>query len=173
MQPSSASSANSSGRAVISSAVDLALAQDEPLLAGPGADQMEWATARAAVERAAGGLAVDRHHLPDPGGEGCDEAPEAGLERCGVEQAEQARERVVARDAARQGQEPTQERLLRSPELRHVDARLGTGQYRSQRDQQQLKQIVALRIARARIGQIRKARPKPLHPAPPEPFGAG
>ena len=153
-------------------AVDLALAEDEPLLAAPGADHMEWATTSAPVERPPGGLAVDRHHLPDPRGERRDEAAEAGLERCGVEQAEQARERVVAGDATRQGEEPTQERLLRSPEFRHVDARLGTGQYRSQRDQHQLKQIVALRIARARIGQIRKARPKPLHPAPPEPFGA-
>ena len=38
-------------------------------------------------------------------------------------------------------------------------------QRRAQRDQQDLQQIVALRVARARIGQIRKARPKPLHTA--------
>ena len=70
-------------------------------------------------------------------------------------------------DAARQGEKPAQERLLRPAKFRHVDAGLRTGQGRGERDQQDLQEIVALCVASARIGQIRKARPKPLHPVPP------
>ena len=159
------------GRDLVAVSVDPALAQDQPLLAGPGADQMQWSSPCAAVERAAGGLAVDRHHLLDPGGEGCHEPPEASLKRLGVEQAEQAGEGVVTGDAARQAHEATEQRRLGLAEQGHVDARLRARQRRAQRDQQDLQQIVALRVARARIGQIRKARPKPLHTAPPKPFG--
>ena len=43
-----------------------------------------------ALERAPRGLAVDRHHLVDPRGEGRDEAAEASLEPGRIEQPEQA-----------------------------------------------------------------------------------
>ena len=91
------------------------------MLAGPGADQMQWSSPCAAVERAAGGLAVDRHHLLDPGGEGGHEPPEASLKRLGVEQAEQAGEGVVTGDAARQAHEATEQRRLGLAEQGHVD----------------------------------------------------
>ena len=132
---------------------------------------MQRIAPRAAVERAARGLAIDGHHLPDPGRERGHEPAETGLEPDRIEQTEQAREGVVTWDPARQGEKPTQERLLRPTKFRHVDAGLRAGQSRRERNQQDLQEIVALGVAAARVGQIRKARPKPLHPAPPKLFG--
>ncbi len=115
-------------RDLVGAAVDLALAQDHTLLACPGADHVQRPRSGPTIERAPGGLAVDCHHLAGLGGERGHEPAEANLEGLGVEQTEQARERVVAGNTARQRQEPTQERLLRPSERRHVDAGLGTGQ---------------------------------------------
>ena len=129
---------------------------------------MQRIAPRAPVERAAGGLAVDGAHLIDAHGECCDEAAETGLEPGRIEQPEQTRERVVAGNAARQGEEAAQERLLRPAERRHVDTALRTGQHRGQSDQQTLQQIMPLRIARPWIGKPRKTGTKPLHPRPPE-----
>lgn len=112
------------GRDLVAVAVDPALAQDQALLAGPGADQMQRAGPCTTVERAADGLAVDRHHLVDPGGKGCHEPPEASLKRFGVQQAEQAGEGIVTRDAARQAHEATEQRRLGLAEQGHVDAGL-------------------------------------------------
>jgi hypothetical protein len=80
-----------------------------------------------------------------------------------IEQPEQARESIVAGNPARQPQKPAQKRLLGLAEQGHVDAGLGPAQGRAQRDQQDLQQIMPLRIARPRIVETRKARPKPLH----------
>src|SRR5215212_7350245 len=44
-------------------AIDLALAEHQSLITGPGADQMRRAVIVAAAARAPDGLAVDRHHL--------------------------------------------------------------------------------------------------------------
>ena len=78
----------------------------------------------------------------------------------------------MAGDPARQAHEATKKRRPGLSEQGHVDASLRATQRSAQGDQQNLKQIVALRIAGPRIDQIRKARPKPLHPALPKPFGA-
>jgi len=124
------------------------------------------------VEAAARRLAVDGDHLaaPDPHGpdllgEGGDEAPEARLEGVGVEQAKHPREGVVAGNSAGKPQKPAQKRLLGAPKHRHVDAGLAATQGRRQGDQHNLQQIVSLGIAGARVDQIPKARPKPLHAA--------
>ena len=71
----------------------------------------------------------------------------------------------MAGNAALQTQQAAQQRLLGAPEQGHVDAAFGAAQGRRQRNQQDLQQVVALGIARARIGQITKTRPKPLHAA--------
>ena len=120
-----------------------------------------------AVEAAPGRLAVDGDDLTGPSllGESRDEAAETGLEGVGIEQPEDPREGVVARDAAFQVQKAAQQRLLGAPEQGHVDAAFGAAQRRRQRDQQDLHQIVALGIARARVDQILETRPKPLHAA--------
>ncbi len=143
------------------------LAQHQALPDRPGAHQVQRPAAALAVEAAPGRLAVDGDDRTGPGllGKRRDEAAEAGLERVGIEQAEDPREGVVTRDAAFQAQQATQQWLLGAPEQRHVDAAFGAAQHRRQRDQQDLQQIVALGITRARVDQILKARPKPLHAA--------
>ena len=131
-----------------------------------------------AIEAAPGALAVDRDHpaaaglggphllgAPDLLSEGGDEAAKAGLEGVRVQQPEQAREGVVTGNTALEAQKAAQKRLLGAPEQGHVDTGFRTTQGRRKRDQQHLQQIVALGIARARVDQILKARPKPLHAA--------
>ena len=154
-------------RDLVGAAVDLALAQDHTLLACPGADHVQRPRSGPTIERAPGGLAVDCHHLAGLGGERGHEPAEANLEGLGVEQTEQARERVVAGNTARQRQEPTQERLLRPSERRHADAGLGTGQGRGQGDQQDLQEIVALR------GSARSAKHARNRSIPPLPSRSG
>ena len=155
------------GLDLVAVAGDLLLAQHQPLLDRPGAHQVQRPAAALAVEAAPGGLAVDRDHLAGPGllGERRDEAAEAGLEGIGIEQPEEPREGVVARDAALQAQKTPQKRLLGAPEQGHVDAAFSAAQGGRQRDQQDLQQIVALGIAAARVRQIPETGPKPLHAA--------
>jgi hypothetical protein len=153
------------GLDLVGLAVDLALAEDQARLAGEGADQMHGCPALAAVEGAAGRLAVEGDHPLDALGERCGIAGEAGLEGRGIEQAEDAREGVVARDAARQAQEAPQQRLPGTPEERHVDAGLGAAQGGEQRDHHDPVELVPLRVAGARIPEFRETGPKPLHAA--------
>src|ERR671916_584375 len=94
-------------------AIDLALAEHQSLITGPGADQMERAVIVAAAARAPHGLAVDRHHVAlDLARQGPRPPREAGLERVRVDQHEDPPERVVRGDAVRQGQEGLQPGLL-------------------------------------------------------------
>jgi hypothetical protein len=127
-------------RDLVRLARDPQLAQHQALLARPGADQVQRRPAALAVEGAARGLAVDRHHALHPLRQGRQIAGEAALESRRIEQPEDPREGVVARDAARQAQEPAQQRLRAAPEQRHVDAGLGAAQGREQRDHHHLVQ---------------------------------
>jgi hypothetical protein len=127
------------------------------------ADQVQGRPAVLAVERAPRGLAVDGDHALDLGGECAEVAREAGLERGGIEQPEDPRKGIVARHAARQAQEAAQQRLLAAAEQSHVDAAFGAAQRRHQRDHHDLIELMALRIAAARIGKLGETRPKTIH----------
>ena len=158
------------GRDLVAVAVDLVLAQHQTLLDRPSVDHVQRLAAILVLEAAPGRLPVDGDHPAAAGlrgvpGEGGDETAEAGLERVRIEQAKDPREGSVARNPALQAQKTAQERLLGASEHGHVDAGLGARQGRRQRDQQDLQQIVALGIARARVGQIAKTGPKSLHAA--------
>jgi len=110
---------------LVGTVVDPPLTEHQALLAGPGADQVQGRPAVLAVERAPRGLAVDRDHALDPISQRAQIAREAGFERAGIEAAEDPREGVVARHAARQPQEAAQQRLLAASEQGHVDAARG------------------------------------------------
>jgi hypothetical protein len=155
------------GLDLVAGAGDLLLAQHQPLFDRPGAHQVQRPAPALAVEAAPGGLAVDRNHpaVAGLGGEGGNEAAEAGLEGDRVEQPEDPREGVVARNAAFQAQKTPQQRLLGAPEQGHVNATCGAAQGGRQRDQHDLQQIVPLGIAGARVRQIPKTGPKSLHAA--------
>jgi len=112
-------------RDLVRSVGDPQLAEHQALLARPGADQVQRRPAGLAVERAARGLAIDRHHPLHPLKEGRQIAGEATLEGHRIEQSEDPREGVVARDPARELEEPAQQRLLAPPEQRHACPRAG------------------------------------------------
>jgi preprotein translocase subunit SecD len=160
------------GRDLVGLAVDAQLAEHQALLAGPGADQMHGGLALLAVEGAARALAVDRHHALDARGERHQIAGEASLEGRGIEQAKDAREGVMARDATRQAQKAPQQRLLRAAEDRHVDAALAAGQAREQRDHDDVVELVAPRVAGPRIVELGEKGAKLVHAVPPSRSGA-
>jgi hypothetical protein len=92
-------------------AIDLALAERQPLLAG--ADQVQWPLRPAAVEGPAQGFAVNGHDLPVEGlGKGLGPGAEAGLEGVWIDQHEDAPEGVVRGNAVGQRQK-SQPSLLR------------------------------------------------------------
>jgi hypothetical protein len=147
-------------------AVDLALPERQPRGAGEGTDQGQRTLALPPVEGPPHGLAVDRDHAPfirasDPPGERCDVAREARLEGRGIEQPKHPRERVVARNTARQPQKPPQQRLLRPAEQRHVDTGLGAAHHRQERQHHDLIQLVPLRVAPARVHEPRNTPENP------------
>src|SRR5215212_8058814 len=124
-----------------------------------------------AVERAPQRLAIDGDNALAAFGELAHEGEKAGMELRRVEQAKHPREGVMAGNAVLQPQELAQERLLGASKHGHVGAVLASAQDRAQRNQQDLVQVVTLGIARARILQIRKNRPKSLQSTvlPPQP----
>jgi hypothetical protein len=92
-------------------AIDLPLAERQPLLAGT--DQVQRPLCSAAVEGAAQGLAIDRHDFPVEGlGKRLGPGAEAGLEGVRVDQHEDAPEGVVRGNAVGQRQK-SQPSLLR------------------------------------------------------------
>ena len=117
---------------------------------------MQRRAARRPVEGAAQRLAVDGEH-PVAGGaeiveEGLEGAPEGGR----IEQAEHPAEGVVARQAILQAQEFPQQRLAVLGELGEVDAALRAADRGDQRDRQDVEQLVPLRIAAPRVGDLSK-----------------
>jgi len=125
--------------------------------AGPeGGDDVQGRAARGAVEGAAQRLAVDGEDPVARRPEVVEEGLEAAREGGGVEQAEDAAEGVVARQAVLQAQEFPQERLPILRELREVHAALRPADRRHQRDRQDIEQLVALRIPPPRVGDLSK-----------------
>ena len=107
------------GRDLIALAINLALAQQEPHVGGPGADQMQRPGC-IALAAAAHALAVDGHralhlacHLGQP-------LPAGQLQLLGIEQAKHAREGVVRGNAAGQGYEAGEPVLVLLAELSHL-----------------------------------------------------
>ena len=150
-----------------------ALGQHQALVRRPGRDQVQRRRPGARLAGAGEGLAVDRHdRAGEPRaarqalGEGGREAAERHLERHRVEKAEDAAERVVARDPVRQGQKLPQKGLLGAAEQRHVAAGLGPAQGRREGDDQDLRQIVTC-VAGPRVRHARKRLPQALHGRPP------
>jgi hypothetical protein len=98
-----------------------------------------------AVERAAHRLAVDRdlarRARPGPEHRPCP-AQEAALEGAGVDQREDAPERVVRGDAVRQGEEVPEPSLLAAAVERDVLERLGLAQHGADRDHEDVEQPV-------------------------------
>ena len=122
-------------------AIDLTLAERQALLAGPGADQVQWPLGPAAVEGAAQGLAVDRHDLPVEGlGKGLGPGAEAGLEGVRIDQHEDAPEGVVRGNAVGQGQKGSQPAQLVATVERDVVPALRARDHRTHRDDQDVDQ---------------------------------
>src|SRR3954452_2201851 len=124
-------------------AVDRHLTEQQALLSRPGMDHMQRRLARDTIERAPQRLAVHRHHAPQALSETLHEAGEAGLERLWVEQAEHPAEGIMAGRAMAQAQKLAQVRRFDLPEQRHVRAILAARQQSTERDHQQLMQVVA------------------------------
>src|SRR4051812_41257936 len=138
-------------------AIDLTLAEGQALLAGPGADQMQWPLRPAAVEGAAQGLAVNGHDLPVEGlGKGLSPGAEAGLEGIRVDQHEDAPEGVVRGNAVSQAQERPQPAQLVTAIERDVVPALGTGDHSAHRDHQDIDQPMINLAGTPRILKRRK-----------------
>ena len=75
--------------------IDRDLAEDQPLLAAPGADHVQRRAGRGAVERAPQGLAIDRDHPLMSLGETPHEGLETLAELLRVQEPKDAAERVV------------------------------------------------------------------------------
>src|SRR5512134_1680101 len=107
-----------------------------------------------AAARAPGGLAIDRHHRAlDLTGQGPRPSREADLERVRIEQHEDPSERVVRGNAVRQGQEGLQPSLFVAPVELDVLPALRAGDHRTDRDHQDVDQLM---IAPARLARILK-----------------
>ena len=115
-----------------------------------------------AVEGAPQRLAIYGDNTLDRLGEFAHEDKKAGVELHGIDKAEDAAERVVARNAVPQCQELAEERLFRPAKQSHVRAIFSPAQDRAKRDHQQFEEIVT-GVVVARILQIRKARKKYVH----------
>lgn len=130
----------------------MALAEDEPAIARPGADQVQRLLGPAAVEGPTHGLAVDCHHLTV---DGCSirvrPGREAGLEGVRVDQHKDAPEGVVGRDAVGQGEKGLQPRQLVAAVQRNLVPALGTGDHRAHGDDQDVEQVMLDLACTARI----------------------
>lgn len=154
---------------LVAALVHSVLAQDQSRLAGPGADEMQRRGSASLIERPPDGLAVqgnDASGLRGGLGELGHEALEGGMERRRVQQAEQARERVMARDAVLQAQHLAEQPLFGEAELGHVHAALRPADAGRDRDEQHLNEVVAS-IADARVFHRAEANTKPAHPCAP------
>jgi hypothetical protein len=109
---------------------------------------------RRPVEEALQRLAVDGEHPLAARGQVVEKRPEGLPEGGRVEQADDAADRVVARQTVLQAQEFLQERLAILGELSEVDATLGATDRGDERDRQIVEQRVPLRIPPPRVGDL-------------------
>ena len=140
------------------------LTDHHPCVGGKRGHHMQGRPLGRPVERAPQRLAVERDDARAGLAEGIEEAREAAGEGRRIEQPEQPRERVVARQAAGQGQELPKQPLPVTPEIREIDAAFRPTNRRRQGNRQQIQQVMPLRVARPRVRKRRKARPDRQHP---------
>src|SRR5512147_120299 len=122
-----------------------ALRQHQPSLGGEGTDQVQRRAAMLTIERTPHGLSVDRNlwrhgciRLEDR----AHPAQEATLEALRVDQHQHPAERIVRGNAIRQVQKPPQPALLASTIEGDVLESLGFGDDRTDRDHQDVNQLV-------------------------------
>jgi hypothetical protein len=160
------------------------LAEHQPGLGCPGADQVERPLASPTIVRPPQRLPVDGHdllaqaarlcahgRLPD---DGTDPVQEAAPQLVRVEQAEHPPERVVRGDPVRQRQECPQPGLLRLAVRRHRHPVVGPTDHRAQCDRQDVEQPMLTPPLGARVRDRREvltdARPgQRLHPTTSSP----
>lgn len=132
------------------------LPQDKALAAGPGRDQMQRPAASGAVVAAPRRLPVNRHDLGLVFARLLNPGCERLLEQGRVQRRDHVAERVMARNASRIGQKPSQEADLAPPPARHLHEILGARHSRAQHQKQHLGQRVNHLPAPTRILQRRK-----------------
>jgi hypothetical protein len=115
---------------------------------------MQRRAPRRPVERAAQRLSIDGEHALADGADVIEEGLEGPPEGGGAEQPEHPAERVVARQAILEAQKFPQQRLAVLGELGEVHAALRPADRGDQRDRQDVEQLVALRIAPTRVGDL-------------------
>src|SRR3954447_23479982 len=153
-------------RDLVRLAVDRALAERQPALARPGADQVQRPALVAAAAGPADGLAVDRDHLAlGPDRQRLRPAAEAGLERVRVDQHEDPSERVVRGDAVRQLEEGLEPGPLAPPVELDVLPALGAGDHGTDRDREDVDQLVIAPARLAGIAEPGEARRQTFHHA--------
>ena len=132
------------------------LGDGDPRAGAEGGDDVQRRAARRPVEGAAQGLAVDGEHAVAGGAEVVEEGLEDTTEGSRIEQPEHPGEGIMARQAILQAEEFPQERLAVLGELGEVDAALGAADRGDQRDRQNVQQLVPLRVAPPRVGDLSK-----------------
>lgn len=128
------------------------LAEADPRIRPERRDDLQRRAARRAVEGAPQRLAVDRQHPRTVGTEVAKERLEGPSEGLRFEQAEDPAERVMAGQAVLQPQEFPQQRLPVAGEFGEIHATLPPADRGHQRDRQDIEQVMAPRIAPARVG---------------------
>jgi hypothetical protein len=146
------------------------LADHQLRLCGEGGDHLKRARSGGAVEGAAQRLAVDRHHPAAVCAQRVEKAPEAGRQRPRIDQPQQPRKRVVARQAILKMQKLPEKLLPILGEVREFDATLAAADRRRQRVRQHFKKIVPRALPLRGSGTSRKIVISQLiGPSPPEP----
>src|SRR3954463_8026564 len=135
-------------------AIDLALTEHQPLITGPGADQVQRAVIVAAAAGAPDGLAVNRHHLTlHLTRQGLCPAREAALERVRIDQHEDPPERTVRGNTVRQVQKGLQPSLLAAPVKLDVLPAFRASDHRTHRDDENVDQPMIALACYPRIGE--------------------
>ncbi len=114
-----------------------------------GADRVQGRVM--SISGTARGLAVNRDDASHRASDMADPTPKAGLEHLGVEQPEDATERVVRSGPVLENQVALEPRLVILGPFGHIHPAIGTAQHCTQRDEDHLGQIMPLRRTRTRI----------------------
>lgn len=139
------------------------LGEHQLALGGKGGDDVQRRAFCDGVEGATQCLAVDCNGAWPDLAEVIEEAGEAGGEVLRVEQAEQAREGVMAGQAARQFEELLKQGAPILGKVRELDATFRATDRGGQRNCKAIQQVMALGVACPRVRQVFKTAGKPNH----------
>ena len=154
-------------RYLVRLAVHLHLRQRQLRLRRECLQQVRRRPFRGVLERPPQHLAVHRDHVAEPVRPVLRQAQQRLLETCRVQQSEQPRERVVARNPVLKRQKLPQPPLRGASVVLHLDARASARERRQQRDHQHLVQVVALGVASPRVLNFLKNKQKFPHSVSP------